>query len=405
MSFADGLSTMPLKMISTKRGEAGDRGQLAAGPGEVGPGPGSSSGSAGRRAQQEQPAQDRERPPGAAAVVATPQTQSPDSSRVTSVASEYQGRKKQLRRITPQMHPHQLRAIEPRKSIAASLLRSRGRRRRRDLFQVGSRGRPLGIDAAAADDLARRQRGPGPPRRGRRLHGHLVGETNGPGRLHAARGASPLPLDREVRLGTGVVGVLQRGPRAAGPEAAALADASAGASRSGSAPRRTGSSRAGTGCPFESPLTEVSETIDFLRTALAGERAPNEAGKLETAPAAEIPIIARRPARQDAAAGRREGRRAIDATSCPSRACRRSSTRSNAGAPEGFELLCRFFCLPGEREQVGADRPVHVLLLHHGAGLRGFYRWLGHGEAIDPMVAAWAPKDRQVAGRAGRPGS
>src|SRR5262249_60642219 len=26
-----------------------------------------------------------------------------------------------------------------------------------------------------------------------------------------------------------------------------------------------------------------------------------------------------------------------------------------------------------------------------------FYRWLGHGEKIDPMVKAWAAKDRQKA--------
>jgi alkanesulfonate monooxygenase SsuD/methylene tetrahydromethanopterin reductase-like flavin-dependent oxidoreductase (luciferase family) len=26
-----------------------------------------------------------------------------------------------------------------------------------------------------------------------------------------------------------------------------------------------------------------------------------------------------------------------------------------------------------------------------------FYRWLGHGEKIDPMVEAWAAKDRQKA--------
>ena len=26
-----------------------------------------------------------------------------------------------------------------------------------------------------------------------------------------------------------------------------------------------------------------------------------------------------------------------------------------------------------------------------------FYRWLGHGEKIDPMVEAWAAKDRQRA--------
>lgn len=67
------------------------------------------------------------------------------------------------------------------------------------------------------------------------------------------------------------------------------------------------------------------------------------------------------------------------------------------GAPEGFELLCRFFCLEGEREQV---EPIARFMFSSYITVpvyESFYRWLGHGEAIDPMVEAWAAKDRQGA--------
>ena len=59
------------------------------------------------------------------------------------------------------------------------------------------------------------------------------------------------------------------------------------------------------------------------------------------------------------------------------------------GAPEGFELLCRFFCLPGEREAV---EPLARFMFSSYITVpvyAAFYRWLGYGEQIDPMVAAW----------------
>jgi alkanesulfonate monooxygenase SsuD/methylene tetrahydromethanopterin reductase-like flavin-dependent oxidoreductase (luciferase family) len=67
------------------------------------------------------------------------------------------------------------------------------------------------------------------------------------------------------------------------------------------------------------------------------------------------------------------------------------------GAPEGFELVCRFFCLEGEREQV---EPLARFMFSSYITVpvyEAFYRWLGYGEKIDPMVAAWRAKDRQKA--------
>ena len=42
-------------------------------------------------------------------------------------------------------------------------------------------------------------------------------------------------------------------------------------------------------------------------------------------------------------------------------------------------------------------RPLHVLLRHHGPVYEKFFRWLGYGEQIDPMVEAWNAKDKQKA--------
>jgi len=69
-------------------------------------------------------------------------------------------------------------------------------------------------------------------------------------------------------------------------------------------------------------------------------------------------------------------------------------------APEGFELLCRFFCLPGEREAV---EPLARFMFSSYITVpvyAAFYRWLGYGEQIDAMVAAWESGDRGAAAAA-----
>ena len=71
-----------------------------------------------------------------------------------------------------------------------------------------------------------------------------------------------------------------------------------------------------------------------------------------------------------------------------------------AGAPEGFELLCRFFCIPGEREQV---EPLARFMFSSYVTVpvyANFFRWLGYGEEIGPMVEAWEAKDRPAAAAA-----
>ena len=72
-------------------------------------------------------------------------------------------------------------------------------------------------------------------------------------------------------------------------------------------------------------------------------------------------------------------------------------TEQLEGAPDGFELLCRFFCIPGERSQV---EPLARFMFASYATVpvyEAFFRWLGYGEQIDDMVAAWAAKDREAA--------
>jgi alkanesulfonate monooxygenase SsuD/methylene tetrahydromethanopterin reductase-like flavin-dependent oxidoreductase (luciferase family) len=138
----------------------------------------------------------------------------------------------------------------------------------------------------------------------------------------------------------------------------------------------------------------MSETIDFLRQVFAGERADG-GFKLEQAPAEAPPIIV-------AALRGKMLRLAVDKgdgafTNFLPLAGLPKVTEALDGAPEGFELLCRFFCLPGPREQV---EPLARWMFASYATVpfyEAFFRWLGYGERIDEMVEAWGRRDREAA--------
>jgi probable F420-dependent oxidoreductase len=221
------------------------------------------------------------------------------------------------------------------------------------------------------------------------------GETNGPD------GFTPLALaatwtDR-VRLGTGVVGVMQRGRALLAQQAAALADASGDRFVLGIGASSDRIIEGWNAMPFDRPLSKMSETIDFLRTALAGERADG-GFKLERAPAERVPIIvaALRGKMLRLAVEKGDGAftNFLPLEGLP------KVVEQLQGAPQGFELLCRFFCIPGEREQI---EPLARFMFSSYITVpvyEAFYRWLGYGERIDEMVAAWNAKDREKAAQA-----
>jgi probable F420-dependent oxidoreductase len=218
------------------------------------------------------------------------------------------------------------------------------------------------------------------------------GETQGPD------GFTPLALcaawTERPRLGTGIVGVFTRGPALLAQQAAALADASSGRFVLGIGSSSDRIVAGWNGIPFERPLSKVAETLDFLRQALDGER--TETGfKLEAAPAQRVPIVlaALRGKMLRLAVERGDGAftNFLPLAGLP------KVTAALDGAPAGFELLCRFFCLPGPREQV---EPLARWMFASYATVpvyESFFRWLGYGDAIDPMVRAWRAKDREGA--------
>src|SRR5438046_3047638 len=107
-------------------------------------------------------------------------------------------------------------------------------------------------------------------------------------------GFTPLALaagwTERARRGPGVVGVFTRGPALLAQQAAALADASEGRFALGIGASSDRIVSGWNGIPFERPLSKVSETVDFVAAALAGERTAT-GFKLEQPPADPPPIV------------------------------------------------------------------------------------------------------------------
>jgi probable F420-dependent oxidoreductase len=222
-----------------------------------------------------------------------------------------------------------------------------------------------------------------------------TGETNG------ADGFTPLALaavwTERMRLGTGVVNPYTRGPAVLAQHAAALADASGGRFVLGLGSSSNVIVERWNGVPFERPLTRLRETVPVLREVLAGGRGPG-GFKLEAPPAQPVPIVL--AALRDRML--RLGGELADGTFTnflPLSATEHVVARVREGERkparrDPTEVVCRFFCIPGDgletaRFMFAAYATVPVY--------EAFFRGLGWGDAIDPMVRAWRDGDRKAA--------
>jgi probable F420-dependent oxidoreductase len=226
-----------------------------------------------------------------------------------------------------------------------------------------------------------------------------TGETSGPD------GFTPLALaaawTERVRLGTGVVNAFTRGPAVLAQHAAALQDASGGRFCLGIGSSSNVIVERWNGIPFEKPLTRVRETVEVLRAVLAGERGPG-GFRLETPPESPPPIyvaaLRGRMLRLGGAIGDGTFVNFLPVSGAERVTAEIRAGEREAGKEEGSsDVLCRFFCIP---QPVEEGLPLARWMFSAYATVpvyEAFFRWLGWGEAIDPMVEAWRAGDRQRA--------
>jgi probable F420-dependent oxidoreductase len=225
------------------------------------------------------------------------------------------------------------------------------------------------------------------------------GETAGPD------GFTPLALaaawTERMRLGTGVVNTFTRGPAVLAQHAAALQDASRGRFCLGVGSSSNVIVERWNQVPFEKPLTKVRETVEVLRTVLAGERGPG-GFKLEAPPETPVPIyvaaLRERMLRLGGAVGDGTFVNFLPLSSAAKVLAEIRAGEREGGREEGIsDVVCRFFCIPQPADQ---GLPLARWMFSAYATVpvyEAFFRWLGWGEAIDPMVEAWRGGDRQRA--------
>jgi probable F420-dependent oxidoreductase len=209
-------------------------------------------------------------------------------------------------------------------------------------------------------------------------------------------GFTPLVVAAEnstrLRLATGIVNVYTRGPALLAQTAAAVADVSNGRFVLGLGASSNVIVEQWNGIPFRRPLAKVEETIEYLRTVLAGERGAG-GFKLPSPPDQPVPIVL--AALRDRMLGL--AARIADGAFTNFLPLSRAAKVIDAFAAPEKELACRFFSIHGpEDEALVAAKRMFVAYATVPVYAE-FFRWLGFGGEIDPVVEAWNAGDRKRA--------
>ena len=226
-----------------------------------------------------------------------------------------------------------------------------------------------------------------------------TGETTGPD------GFTPLVLaaswTERMRLGTGVVNPFTRGIPVLAQHAAALQDASGGRFCLGLGSSSSVIVERWNGVPFEKPLTRVRKAVEALRPVLAGERGPG-GFKLEQAPATPVPIyvaaLRERMLQLGGELGDGTFVNFLPISGLPTVIEQIRAGEERGGRDPGTsDVVCRFFCIP-KPPQEGLPLARFMFAAYATVPVyTEFFRWLGWGERLDPMVEAWKGGDRQAA--------
>ena len=209
-------------------------------------------------------------------------------------------------------------------------------------------------------------------------------------------GFTPLVIAAEhstrLRLATGIVNVYTRGPALLAQTAAAVANVSDGRFVLGLGASSNVIVEQWNGIPFRRPLAKVEETVDYLRTVLAGERGTG-GFKLASPPERPVPVVL--AALRDRMLGL--AARIADGAFTNFLPLSSAAKVVDAFAAPEKELACRFFSIHGPEDQALAAAKRIFVAYATVPVYAEFFRWLGFGDEIDPIVAAWDAGDRKRA--------
>jgi probable F420-dependent oxidoreductase len=204
----------------------------------------------------------------------------------------------------------------------------------------------------------------------------------------------------QLRLGTAIVGIYTRAPVALAVSAGTLAGLAPGRFVFGIGTSSKVAVEQWNGIPFEKPYQRSRDMLRFLREALAGKKVSEQyetfsVDGFRLDPAPEVPpalaLAALRPGMVRLAAA--EAGTAITNWLAPADVPR---VREVAGP--GCELVARIFVCPTEDVDTARYIGRRMLAAYLTVPVyAAFHEWLGRGEIIAPMLAAWDSGDRKGA--------
>ena len=232
--------------------------------------------------------------------------------------------------------------------------------------------------------------------------------------VNSTDGFTPLAVaaaaTKAVRLGTAVVNVYTRTPAILAMHAASLNELAPGRFCLGLGAASKPIVEWWSGVPFERPLQRVRDVTTTVRQMLAGEKVTAELPTVSVngfrygrAIENTIPIYvaALRPGMLRLAGQVADG---VIVNLLPARdipkavAVVREAAREAGRDPSAIEVVCRIFvCVSQDREaalQVARRFLAGYLTV---PTYTAFQRWLGYGDAIQPLLDAWAAGDRRRA--------
>ena len=212
----------------------------------------------------------------------------------------------------------------------------------------------------------------------------------------------------KIRIGTAIANVFTRGPALLAQSAVAVAEVAGGRFCLGIGSSSPAIVENWNGVPLQRPYTRMRETVAFLKSVFAGEKAQSEylgvrgfrlARRFAEPPPIFIAALQERMLRLAGSEGDGVIINWLTPDDVPKVvAVAKDAARAAGRDADALEVVCRIMVLPTENEDLArfvARRAVAGYLTTPVYG--GFHRWLGRGDALRPMQEAWDAGDRKAA--------
>jgi probable F420-dependent oxidoreductase len=220
---------------------------------------------------------------------------------------------------------------------------------------------------------------------------------------------TPLALaaawEPRLRLGTAIVPAYTRSPACMAQSVASMADAAPGRFAIGIGSSSNVIVERWNGIPFVEPYKKVRDVVRFLHDALEGEKVSKSYDTFEISgfrlgvrPEHKPPILVAALREGMLRLAGREADGAIINWLSPADVAKVVPVVRDAAGGDDREIVARIFCCPSENaEVVRASAKFAIAAYLNVPVYAAFHEWLGRGDVLAGMWAAWTAGDRKAA--------